>query len=51
MAMNLTSEIVPKGINTEEILADLVCQLQKQNKELQVIIQDLYKKIEEGRSK
>ncbi len=51
MAIPFTSEIIPKGSTTEAKLADLVIQLQRQNRELKVIIQDLYRIIEEGKRK
>lgn len=47
MAIPLTVEINPKGNTTEERLEALVRQLQTENKELGVIIEDLYKEIED----
>ena len=46
MAIPLTVEINPKGNTTEERLEALVRQLRTENKELSVIIEDLYKEIE-----
>lgn len=43
MALPLKGEINPKGTTTEARLEDLVRQLQRQNKELKIIIEDLYK--------
>lgn len=47
MAIPLTVEINPKGNTTEERLEALVRQLQTENKELRVIIADLYLEIED----
>ena len=47
MAIPLTVEINPKGNTTEERLEALVRQLQTENKELSVIIEDLYLEIED----
>lgn len=47
MAIPLTVEINPKGNTTEERLEALVRQLQTENKELRVIIADLYMEIED----
>lgn len=45
--ISFKSEINPKGRTVEERQADLIRQLRLQTEELKVIIQDLYKKLEE----
>lgn len=47
MAIPLTAEINPKGNTLEERHNALVSQLRTENKELKVIIEDLYKEIED----
>lgn len=49
MAIPFTAEINPRGNTAEERQSDLVRQLQIQNKELRVIIDDLYRQLEETR--
>lgn len=46
MGLPIKSEINPKGATTEERLENLVRQLQLQNRELRVIVDDLYSKVE-----
>ena len=43
----LKTEINPKGGTIEAKQADLIRQLRLQNEELRVILQDIYKKLEE----
>lgn len=50
MAMQLTSVINPKGATADEKLSDLVRQLARQNTELKLIIEDLYKQLAEVKS-
>lgn len=45
MAIPFTTEINPRGTTVEEIQNDLIKQLKIQNKELRVIIEDLYKNL------
>ncbi|MBO7310624.1 MAG: hypothetical protein J6U86_04455 [Clostridia bacterium] len=45
MSIPFTASINPKGKNTDEVQRDLIRQLQIQNRELKIIIEDLYKQI------
>ena len=47
MSIPFTSSISPKGETTDEKLNNLVRQLTRQNTELKLIIEDLYKQISE----
>lgn len=49
MGIPFTAVINPKGNTLQEQQNDLIRQLQIQNKELRVIIEDLYKQMESGR--
>ena len=42
-----TAEIRPTGKTAENIQADLIRQLRAQNEQLKIIIQDLYREIDE----
>ena len=46
MSIPFTAEINPKGTTADELQRDLIRQLKTQNKELAVIIKDLYEQIE-----
>ena len=46
MAIPFTAEINPRGATPQEKQADLISQLRVQNKELRILIQDLYKEID-----
>ena len=46
MALQLTTQINPRGATAEQRQADLIALLQRQNVQLRIIIQDLYKEHE-----
>jgi hypothetical protein len=46
MAIPFTAEINPRGATPEQKQADLISQLRVQNRQLNIIIQDLYREID-----
>lgn len=46
MAIPFTAEINPRGATVEQVQSALISQLRVQNTQLSVIIQDLYKEID-----
>lgn len=50
-AIQLTAEITPSGGTSEELFASLVVRLKRQNSELKLILNDLYRRLNALESK